>query len=147
MLYASEAWWNGTERQSFFLPNKVVGTGHTRKVDDLNRCLLQAIRGALPVWRTTPTPILHRESGIPHTTTLLEAARLRYTRRIHLLDDKHPIVQRTYNDRYKPDSSRRKPKTKVTDKRTRLEITADLLGDMKKPLPLQTPTNPVDNTD
>lgn len=64
-----------------------------------------------------------------------------------MLDDKHLVVQRTYNDRYKPDGSRRKLKIKVTDKRTRLEIMADLLSDMKKPLPLRTPTNPVDNTD
>lgn len=64
-----------------------------------------------------------------------------------LLDDKYPVVQRTYNGRYKPDGSRRKLETRVTDKRTRLKITADLLGDMKKPLPLRTPTNPVDNTD
>lgn len=69
-LYGADAWWPGlthitTQR------GKKVGTGVGWHTDLIDRTVLKAIRAALPVWRTTPNKVLHRESGIPPAEILL----------------------------------------------------------------------------
>lgn len=98
-MYAAEAWWPGLERQSHSEPNKIVDTGHKRKVQDLNVALTQGLRAALPVWKTTPTAVLHREGGIPHASVELDLARARFAKRMRYLDDKHPVVDRVRRPR------------------------------------------------
>ncbi|KAG6978046.1 putative RNA-directed DNA polymerase from transposon BS [Fusarium oxysporum f. sp. conglutinans] len=49
----------------------------------------------LPAWKTTPIAILHRESGIPPITQLLEARRYRFSARLKSLDETHPLAKRT----------------------------------------------------
>ncbi|RKF65344.1 reverse transcriptase, putative, partial [Golovinomyces cichoracearum] len=52
------------------------------------------IRAILPVFKTTPLPSLHRESGIPPAFQLLECARIRQALRLRSLDEFHPLRQR-----------------------------------------------------
>ncbi|KAH7461702.1 hypothetical protein FOMA001_g18822 [Fusarium oxysporum f. sp. matthiolae] len=53
------------------------------------------MRSILPAWKTTPIAILHRESGIPPITQLLEARRYRFSARLKSLDETHPLAKRT----------------------------------------------------
>ena len=68
-----------------------------------------AARAVLPVWRTTPIPILHRESGLPPAEVLLEQIRLRTSLRLKTLDPAHPLVRRTTDLTQKTDTKGRKP--------------------------------------
>lgn len=52
------------------------------------------LRAALPVIRTTPNAVLHREGGIPPAKYLLEGNRLRLAARLKSLDDRHPLRTR-----------------------------------------------------
>ncbi|EKG09112.1 hypothetical protein MPH_13900 [Macrophomina phaseolina MS6] len=53
-----------------------------------------AARAALPVWRTTPVPILHYESEIPPARVLLQQIHKRASLRLRLLDEHHPLAIR-----------------------------------------------------
>ncbi|EXU95101.1 reverse transcriptase domain protein [Metarhizium robertsii] len=64
-------------------------------VDKLDPVLRRAIRAILPVWKTTPVPIYHQESGIPPVPLLLEPRRIRFAARLKSLDLAHPLAQRT----------------------------------------------------
>ncbi|RKK08454.1 hypothetical protein BFJ69_g17597 [Fusarium oxysporum] len=55
----------------------------------------QATKAILPVWKTTPITVLHRESGIPPVDQLLDARRLRFSARLKSLDEAHPLAIRT----------------------------------------------------
>ncbi|POS81855.1 hypothetical protein EPUL_006581, partial [Erysiphe pulchra] len=54
------------------------------------------LRAILPVYKTTPLPILHREAGIPPVTLILQEIRLRQALRIQTLDEPHPLKRRAY---------------------------------------------------
>ncbi|KAH7169807.1 uncharacterized protein B0J16DRAFT_248910, partial [Fusarium flagelliforme] len=64
-------------------------------IQRMNKALNQSMRAILPVWKTTPITVLHRESGIPPVEQLLEARRLRFAARLKSLDDAHPLAKRT----------------------------------------------------
>ncbi|EXM13793.1 hypothetical protein FOTG_17605 [Fusarium oxysporum f. sp. vasinfectum 25433] len=53
----------------------------------MNKALNQSMRAILPLWKTTPTATLHRESGILPVTQVLEARRLRFSARLKSLDE------------------------------------------------------------
>lgn len=80
-----EAWWPGQARIATVRGVK-VGTGTSWHSDLLGRTILQAIRAALPVWRTTPTIALHRESRIPPTEIILQHKKLEAVARTQRLD-------------------------------------------------------------
>lgn len=61
----------------------------------MTKAIKQAIRAILPTWKTTPTTIPHRESGIPPILQLLEVKRLRFSARIKSLDKEHPLAKLT----------------------------------------------------
>ena len=92
-LYGAEAWWPGLTRITTKRDKKVsTGIGwHTKLLD---RTILTAIRAALPVWRTTPNIVLHRESGILPAEVLLQQRQLRSIARIRRLDSYHPLATR-----------------------------------------------------
>lgn len=92
-LYGAEAWWPGLTRITTKRDKKVsTGIGwHTKLLD---RTILTAIRAALPVWRTTPNIVLHRESGILPAEVLLQQKQLRNIARIRRLDSYHPLATR-----------------------------------------------------
>ena len=68
-----------------------------------------AARAMLPIWRTIPIPILHRESGLPPAEVLLEQIRLRSSLRLKTLDPAHPLVTRTTDSTQKKVTRGRKP--------------------------------------
>ena len=57
--------------------DKKVGTGMGWHKDLIERTIFCAVRVALPVWRTTPNTVLHKELGIPPAVILLQQKRLR----------------------------------------------------------------------
>lgn len=60
----------------------------------IDKVIHLALRSALPVWKTTPNAVIHRESGIPPARVLLEANRLRLASRLNSLDNRHPLRSR-----------------------------------------------------
>ncbi|RKK93005.1 hypothetical protein BFJ70_g17753, partial [Fusarium oxysporum] len=105
----------------------------------MNKAMNQAMRAILPVWKTTPIAILHRESGIPPIDQLLEAKRLRFSARLKSLDEAHPLAGRT-RPRRPPDrptyhdliKRRYQIQTKSVF-RTRLRRTDELLAPCERP--------------
>ena len=78
LCYGAEAWWPGRRRprNQTYISNRVDSA-----LSWLDRVLREALRGTLPVYRTTPTSVLHRETAIPPIEIILDqkraAARLR----------------------------------------------------------------------
>ncbi|KAJ3498163.1 hypothetical protein NLG97_g1340 [Lecanicillium saksenae] len=95
LLYGAEIWYPGKTRPRWSKPERVVPTKTQHLLRRMTKPLNYAMKAILPVWKTTPTPILHRESGIPPVTLLLEARQLRFAARLKALDKSHPLVQRT----------------------------------------------------
>jgi hypothetical protein len=99
LCYGAEAWWPGKSR--------IVGGRETsNRVDNLaerlDLALRQALRGALPVYRTTPIPVLHRELGISPIKLALDHRRAALAARIKGLDRRHPLVRRYTRAAYTP---------------------------------------------
>lgn len=119
LLYGLEAWFPGFTNQG-----KSTSTGYL--ADRMNRVYLKAIRAAIPAWKTTPLAALHRESGLPPITQLLESSRRRFAARLQSLDPLHPLAARLANP--------------ASNKPTRLQRTWALLP--KAPRPELTPPIP-----
>lgn len=58
-----------------------------------------SLRTILPIYRTTPLPIIYREAGVPPVKIMLEEIRLRKALRIQSLDTSHPMRKRAYGNR------------------------------------------------
>ncbi|GKU05941.1 reverse transcriptase protein [Fusarium langsethiae] len=102
----------------------------------MNKALNQSMRAILPVWKTTPITVLHRESGIPPVEQLLEARRLRFAARLKSLDDTHPLAKRTTPPRqptYHDLIKRRYQTQPESSFRTRLRRTDELLAPCARP--------------
>ena len=86
--FASETWWPGRKRTGLRRPV-------SNRVDTLLRgfqiATHTAARAILPAFRTTPTPILHRESGLLPAEIALDSRTRRAAVRIHKLDVRHPL--------------------------------------------------------
>lgn len=54
----------------------------------------QALVAALPVWRTTPRAVLHREAGEPPVELLVQEKRGAYARRLARIPWCHPAPDR-----------------------------------------------------
>lgn len=89
--YGAEVWWPGLTRPT---THGIVTPPTTYLCGLIDKAVHPAIRAALPVWRTTPNVVLHRESGIPPARIMLECNRLRLAARINSLDDRHPLRHR-----------------------------------------------------
>ena len=116
-LYGTEAWYAGRTKQPTKGRHKqTVSTRVGWHIDVLERTLTLAIRGVLPVWRTTPTVTLFRDSGLPSAIVALEEAKLRFALRLQTVDPDHPLVKRTTPPMITTGifkGSRKRPKTKV----------------------------------
>ena len=95
LLYGIEAWYPGLTRPNWANPKKESRSGVQQLLQRMQRILSISIRAILPVWKTTPIAVLHRESGIPPIEQLVEACRNRFAVRLKSLDEAHPLVQRT----------------------------------------------------
>ncbi|KAI0997695.1 hypothetical protein K3495_g10491 [Podosphaera aphanis] len=93
-FYGAGAWRPGLIRITT-QRNKKVSTGVGWHTDLLDNTIIKKVRAALPAWRTTPNKALHRESGIPLATIILQQRQLRAATRIQRLDRRHPLVIRS----------------------------------------------------
>ncbi|KAJ3455531.1 hypothetical protein MRS44_017013 [Fusarium solani] len=136
LLHGSEAWYPGRTRPRWTQPTKDLPSSNQHLIQRMTKAMNQAMRAILPVWKTTPITILHRESGIPPVDQLLEARRLRFSARLKSLDEAHPLASRTrppsqptYHDLIK-----RKYQVQVESGfRTRLRRTDELLAPCTRP--------------
>jgi hypothetical protein len=96
--------------------HKTVSTRNGWHVEIVDKTLALAARGVLPVWRTTPTVTLFRDSGIPSAMAALEEAKLRFAMRLQTVDVNHPLVGRIPPSqiiRGRGAGTQQRPKTKV----------------------------------
>ena len=96
LTYGAEAWWPGLARPH---GSRLITNGVNSALSHLENTLRQAIRGSLPVYRTTPIPILHREAAIPPMVLILNYQRALAHLRLARLDDRHPVRRRLYKSR------------------------------------------------
>jgi hypothetical protein len=117
-------------------PTKDIPSSNQYLIQRMTKAMNQAMRAILPVWKTTPITILHRESGIPPVDQLLEARRLRFSARLKSLDDTHPLVRRTLSPRqptYHDLIKRRYQVQTESSFRTRLRRADELLAPCTRP--------------
>ncbi|XP_044714695.1 reverse transcriptase (RNA-dependent DNA polymerase) domain-containing protein [Hirsutella rhossiliensis] len=91
LLYAAEVWYPGSTRPRWTKPGKEGPSRIGHLVKKMSKALYTSLRAILPVWRTTPTNVLHREAGIPPVPLLLEARRTAFAARLKSLDEAHPL--------------------------------------------------------
>jgi ribonuclease HI len=106
LLYGSEVWWPGQTRYGAKRHNRdwpQVQNGLGEQLDKCQITLNHAIRGCLPVWKTTPKEALWREASIPPVRILLDIARRRHALRLGSLPAEHPLVNRILNYRSQRD--------------------------------------------
>ncbi|KAI0995925.1 hypothetical protein K3495_g12256, partial [Podosphaera aphanis] len=89
--FGSEVWWPGLSRPTI---RRTVTPQITGTCEMIDRAILMGLRAALPVVRTTPNVVVHREGGIPPSKYILEGNRLRLAARLNTLDDRHPLRSR-----------------------------------------------------
>ncbi|KAL9561228.1 hypothetical protein ACKAV7_014583 [Fusarium commune] len=139
LLHGSEAWYPGRTRPRWNQPTKDLPSSNQHLVQIMTKAMNQAMRAILPVWKTTPTAILQRESGIPPVDQLLEAKRLRFSARLKSLDEAHPLAGRTRPPRrpHQPtyhDLIKRRYQIQTENAfRTRLRRTDELLASCTRP--------------
>ncbi|RAL67225.1 hypothetical protein DID88_008000 [Monilinia fructigena] len=79
-LYGSEVWYGGRLKPSSaggYNRNQLVSTRLGPLIEEVDRAIVLAARGVLPVWRTAPTASVLRDAGLPSGSTALEHARIR----------------------------------------------------------------------
>lgn len=119
VLYGTEVWYAGRTKEPTNLRqdrNATVSARVGGHVDLIDKTLTIAARGVLPVWKTTPTVTLFRDSGLPSAMAALEEAKLRFAMRLQTIDNEHPLVRRITPpiiQRGRGAGTRQRPKTKV----------------------------------
>ena len=96
LTYGAEAWWPGISRAH---KTSFISNGVKSALAHLGNTLRYAIRSILPAYRTTPIPILHRESAIPPMELILNHQRVLAHLRNTRLDNQHPVRRRLLRDR------------------------------------------------
>jgi ribonuclease HI len=92
VYYGAETWWPGRTRpgsRKDLILNLVQG-----HLDEITKVILAGARAVLPVYRTTPTPVLHRESGLLPAAIELDYLATTATTRLRRLDPYHPLRKR-----------------------------------------------------
>ena len=85
--YGAETWWPGRIRPGAPQTSNRV-EGHLKK---LTKVVLAGARAVLPVFRTTPVSVLHRESGFSPPEIELDQIALLAAVRLRRLDPYHPL--------------------------------------------------------
>ena len=88
--YGAETWWPGRMRPGTPQTSNRV-EGHLKK---LTKAVLAGARAVLPVFRTTPVSVLHRESGFYPPEIELDQITLLAAVRLRRLDPYHPLRKR-----------------------------------------------------
>lgn len=91
--FAAETWWPGRKRQTY---NGYTSNGVDNLIEKLGKVTLTSARSILPVFSTTPSSVLYRESGLSPPELKLDEIALRATVRIRRLDPQHPLRTRAY---------------------------------------------------
>jgi hypothetical protein len=86
--YGAETWWPGRTRPSRASTTSNFVDGH---LNALRKVVLAGARAILPVFCTTPTAALHRESGLLPPEIELNQLALLATVRLRRLDPYHPL--------------------------------------------------------
>jgi ribonuclease HI len=92
VYFGAETWWPGYSRpgpHTGSILNQVQG-----HLDQIARVILAGARAVLPVYRTTPIPILYRESGLLSAEIELDHIATMATVRLRRLDPYHPLRRR-----------------------------------------------------
>ena len=98
VLYGSEVWYAGKSRVAGYRRDgtaKWVSNRLGGLIGMVGSAIVLAARGVLPVWRTTPLTVLHRDSGLPSAEVALEEAKSRLAYRLKAVDKDHPLARRT----------------------------------------------------
>lgn len=93
-LYAAETWWPGLHRRSAqgrLISNRVAG-----HITLIRKVILAGARAILPVYRTTPTSALFRESGLLPPEIELNKRSRQAILRTYRLDTRHPLRKRIH---------------------------------------------------
>ncbi|EED12688.1 hypothetical protein TSTA_052120 [Talaromyces stipitatus ATCC 10500] len=88
--YGAETWWPGRTRPGPSQISNRVG----EHLEKLTKVILTGARAVLPVFRTTPKPVLYRESGFSPPEIELDRIALLATVRLWHLDPYHPLQRR-----------------------------------------------------
>lgn len=86
--FAAETWWPGREKRTH---SAVTSNRVDKLLRLLGKVTLTSARAILPVFSTTPSAVLLRESGLSPPELKLEEIALRATVRIRRLDAQHPL--------------------------------------------------------
>jgi ribonuclease HI len=135
-LYGSEAWYagrmkpNNNRARAAANDGKPVSAKLGWHIQELQKVINVAARAVLPVWRTTPVAVLHKEAGLPPATVVLEEAKLRFAHRLQVLDPLHPLVSRLSPGNQTRGRHAGEPKRKVT----KLHVLNDILPPIKRPV-------------
>lgn len=118
-LYGAEAWYGGRTKP----PDNPAQSGKDQvsarlgwHVHEIQRALTLAARAAIPVWKTTPTSVVYRDSGLPTAQATLDQALYRFSYRLRTVDRMHPLAKRTELEgivRGRGAGGHQRPKTKV----------------------------------
>ncbi|POS82270.1 hypothetical protein EPUL_006271 [Erysiphe pulchra] len=98
VLYGIEAWWPEDHilaRRRKKLQELKHRCG--KQIQLLSKAIHMSLRTILPIYCSTPLPILFRERGLPPTRIMLEEIKLRKALRIQNLDARHPMRKRAYS--------------------------------------------------
>lgn len=148
LLYGTEAWYAGRRKPPRLRRqdrSQDVSARIGWHVSSIDKALALAARGVLPVWRTTPTLTLFRDARMPSAMAALDEAKMRFARRLQVVDDKHPLVRRILPPmiiRGRGAGTRQLPKTKVQ----RLGVLLPSIPRPKLVLPHFTPGSRLDPT-
>jgi ribonuclease HI len=117
LTYAAEAWWPSRSRVK---KGRQVGNSITTQLHRMDVVQNIALRGMLPVYKTTPRAALQREAGIPPIETALDARVKGAAARLHRLDPRHPLRQRArqkspYETRFQRLTKNTPPETEWVD--------------------------------
>lgn len=94
LTFAAPTWWQGYTRPSRTNPHQTVNSGLKTLCQKLEVELNNGLRAILPVYRTTPSAALHRETAIPPVHLLLDQCIALYSLRLNRLDPRHPLATR-----------------------------------------------------
>lgn len=103
LCYGAEAWWPGRHRSR---NQHMVSNQVDSALSCLDRVLRGALRGTLPAYRTTPIPVLHRETAIPPMEIILDQKHASARLRVSRLDNRHPVFRRLFQTRSFPANTR-----------------------------------------
>ncbi|KAI1008046.1 hypothetical protein K3495_g197 [Podosphaera aphanis] len=139
--FGSEVGWPGLSRPTIRRPVTPLITGTYKMID---KAILMGLRAALPVVRTSPNIVLHREGGIPPSKYILEGNRLRLAARLYTQDDQHPLRIRAAicpNDGTKKFKKKNKKSTRPELQMSRLQRAYRELPEAEPAAPLPGPIN------